>query len=466
MTRPGNGTPDILLLLCDTARADAFSPWRASAQTPIMQRLSQEGIWYERAIAPAPWTLPSTTSIFTGRLPTEHGITGEVIARRGRRLSSPAHAIRDLKDSWLPERLRERSYRTMAVSCNPWVSRWGGFDRGFDQFVDINPLKNRSTPRAVRRLQRLVDLGRGDKGGIESLRRVRAFLTDEPGPPRFAFVNLMEMHAPYVPPKRFHPAPLSILDPLRSMRTFSYQLRQRRLNDGANRPFEPIVRSLYFGAGRYEDWLVGQFLGPLRSSVRPIVVVVVGDHGESLGEKGVFGHHSSLHESVLHVPLLLWSQGVDIGKGHRGEPVSLLGLSSWLLSQADGKGGELPSETFVLSEYESTMHHRGFGVSLGSTSKGLSGPQALTQEAGLSIRKEGLKYVATESGEEAIYDLEVDPAEEQDVLGDRQGLVPEFRTEADAWRRRRGAQVVSSDGLSEMAEEEIVEQLRALGYIE
>jgi len=63
--------PDLVLLLCDTARADAFRPWGGRVETPHIQRICGEGIAYSRATAPAPWTVPSIASIFSGRLPTQ-----------------------------------------------------------------------------------------------------------------------------------------------------------------------------------------------------------------------------------------------------------------------------------------------------------------------------------------------------------------------------------------------------------
>src|SRR5206468_12282692 len=90
---------------------------------------------------------------------------------------------------------------------------------------------------------------------------------------------------------------------------------------------------------------------------RPAVAVIVSDHGEHLGEHGLFGHHSSLHEILLHVPLLFWGRGVDVGSGSVEEPVSLTGLADRIVSIADGSYEPLAPDGPVVSEYESTLKH-------------------------------------------------------------------------------------------------------------
>src|SRR3989442_10151917 len=131
-----------------------------------METLCRQGTWYTRAVAAAPWTLPSTASILSGALPTEHGISGNCLAWKDGAPSSPKEAVKAYAGAWLPELLRERGYRTFGTSCNRWVSTWGGFERGFDAWHDapawtrVAGVKAGSTGRRARR-----GLGDPDRGG-------------------------------------------------------------------------------------------------------------------------------------------------------------------------------------------------------------------------------------------------------------------------------------------------------------
>jgi arylsulfatase A-like enzyme len=463
--------PDLLILLCDTARADAFSPWGGRQATPTLDGLSRQGLTFARASSQAPWTLPSTASMFTGRLPTEHGISGDCFEWKEGRPTSPAEAVRAYGGCWLPEALRDRGYRTWGASCNTWISSWGGFDRGFETFLDLRDRtrlpKGRlgSQFRRARRMWGKVD--RGGKGAVESF---RSRLAEADGGPLFGFVNLMETHAPYDPPRPYYPF------------AFWKRAGTRRLSGGTTKArrflsyntrvkvppadYTKTVRNLYYSAARYEDWLLGRFVKTVRGRGRPTVVVVVSDHGENLGEHGLFNHNSSLGQTLLHVPLLVWGQGVDLPTGRVEDPASLLWLADWLMALAEGRVSEPAAEGEVVSEYESTIIHNGIPADIqGMLDSGDSSRvPALVYNPGMAVRKGNLKYVAVEDGPEALYDLETDPGEDRDLLLDLPEAAAELRSRKTEWEARRAVQPRYRAG--DTAEGEIAEHLRTLGYID
>src|SRR6266571_2503521 len=181
--------PDIVLLLCDTARTDAFSPWGGPEPTPTTERLVREGTAYRRATSAAPWTLPSVTSILSGLLPSEHGISNDCVEWVDGRPASPGRSVKSMAGPWLPEELGRRGYETWAASCNSWISMWGGFDRGFDRFLDLqDPIR---LPRGrfgklVRRGGRLA--GKVDHGGRRATTEFERRLAAQGSAPLFAFV--------------------------------------------------------------------------------------------------------------------------------------------------------------------------------------------------------------------------------------------------------------------------------------
>ena len=478
---------DILVVICDTARSDAFSPWGSRARTPATEALSGSGLTFGAALAPAPWTLPSVASILTGELPTEHWISadslaassgpGEELATHGDvrpspdELTSLALAVAARAGSWLPEALRSRGYRTWAASCNPWISTWNGFDRGFDRFEDVrvsSALPRSKVGLAARRVRQAAGLV--DHGGRDALERFFGFLRQVGDAPWFALLELMELHDPYDPPLRFPPLlghTASARDRLRAPGWLRRQLRQRSFRGRPDPLYLRTIRELYYAAAEYEDHLVGRLIGAVRERGRPTVVVLVSDHGEHLGEGGLFEHHSSLAEPLLRVPLVVWESAGGYPTGRVEEPFPIQALGPWLAEVADGHTEPPSPPEAVVSEYESTVRRPG-GIRLRPDLRRLlASGRALPPLAlhpGIAVRKGNRKFVAVEGEADAVFDLGTDPGEEHDVVRWRPDASAEFAPYRRAWERRRAAPSIPAPGPK--ADAEIEAHLRSLGYLE
>ena len=127
--------PNVLLIVFDTARADAFEPYGAGEGAgPTVGQLARRGVVFPSAIAPSNWTMPSHASMFTGALPRSIGLA----AAPGGKAPNCRPLLMAQKDRLLAEVLRRSGYATGAVSCNAWISHHTGFDTGFDRFEDIH----------------------------------------------------------------------------------------------------------------------------------------------------------------------------------------------------------------------------------------------------------------------------------------------------------------------------------------
>ena len=312
--------------------------------------------------------------------------------------------------------------------------------------------------------------GRVDRGGRQAVQAFARRLNQAGRDPLFGFVNLMETHAPYDPPRPYYP--FSFWKRAKTRRLSGGTAKARRFLSYNARVAEPppdyvrTIRDLYYHSARYEDWLLGRFLGIVRARDRPTIVVVVADHGENLGENGLFNHNSSLGETLLHVPLVLWGYRLELPSGKVEEPVTLLWLADWLRVAAEGVVGSPPRGGDVVSEYESTVRHNGIPADIRGILEGgdPSRVPPLVFRPGMAVRKGSLKYAAVEDGREAAYDLERDPEERHDLLPERPEIAQEFAAAKDEWRRRRSAQPRYAAG--DTAEGEIAEHLRMLGYID
>jgi hypothetical protein len=117
--------PNVLLIVLDTARADALSAYNPEMKTtPNIERFAREGRTYLRAISPAPWTLPAHASMFTGLYPSQHGAVWE---------------NRYLDDGFLTlaECLSNLGYRTAGFVENPFVSADSGLAQGFRDYHEM-----------------------------------------------------------------------------------------------------------------------------------------------------------------------------------------------------------------------------------------------------------------------------------------------------------------------------------------
>src|SRR5688572_8452411 len=187
--------PNVLLIVLDTARADAFEPYGAAAgASPAVADLARAGRALPDVRSTACWTVPSHASMFTGLLPRAAGLDrapGGMPA--GCRPVMEGHAARVL-----PEVLRRAGYRTRGVSTNLWITEGSGFGTGFEEFRAVEATRQtemvgtRLRGRAAWALDALR--ARSDDGAAEAGAILRGWLRQADSRPQFWFVNLIEAH--------------------------------------------------------------------------------------------------------------------------------------------------------------------------------------------------------------------------------------------------------------------------------
>jgi arylsulfatase A-like enzyme len=369
--------PNVLLVVLDTARADHFGPWGGRARTPAFDAFAAKGTVIPDARAAAPWTVPSHASMFSGLPPFMHGVTGGAARGSEGGLASLAPVIATHRDRWLPEVMRRSGYRTFAISANVWVTRQMGFDLGFDAFHPIGvanvaprggpPTRPQGAkgliPAAARErlkgpARHLADARTGRDFGLrvaQSYLRREAW-RGEDDVPFFGFVNIMECHAPYVPPGAFNTlkgaarlrAPGYARRFLLDAHATAYNLGAAEVPENALAAF----RSLYAAEVAYADTFVGGMVRHLAAEglTGNTLVMVTSDHGENLGEDHLLGHQLSLDTRLLHVPLAI------SGPGAPTEPEaaawSTAGIPRLIADAAGVDGPWEPPGAIAVSQYE------------------------------------------------------------------------------------------------------------------
>lgn len=301
------GRPNILLLVLDTVRSWSMGLYGYGRRTtPLLRQWAQQGVVFDRALAPAPWTTLSHAVMFTGRHPTE--------------LSVEWNRPYDGAFPTLAEVLQKAGYATGGFAGNYLnVGRATGLGRGFHHFVDY-PLRPLAFLRNTTLLGRILAIDR--VGAILGRRRMIPALPGQQvtadflkwsagrkGTPWFAFLNYYEAHGPYLPPVPYDTMYLGKQDAA----VTQYWDRIQRLYGPSQLPLAELAVSLdaYDGAINYLDVQVDSLLRSLaqRGDLANTIVVVTSDHGELFGEHGVIAHGNNLYLPVLHVPLLIIAPG-------------------------------------------------------------------------------------------------------------------------------------------------------------
>lgn len=265
-----------VLLVIDTLRADdAYDPQVA----PNLNALAQQSVVFDRAFSSASYTLASTATLFTGLRPPAHANLGEQS-----NVLQPAHRT-------LAEALSAAGVATAAFSCNPHISRPGGFDQGFGDFgfYGRDTFGDHRVPAAV------VD-------------DVLLWWREHESESRFAYVHVLPPHAPYQAPLAFRQARgIGNVDLERGL-----QARLEELNSaGPIAPSDPRVaelRDLYRASVLYiDDWANGLRRRLLiEGSEEGLGWIVTSDHGEGFMEHGRLSHGFTPYAEQVRVPLI-WS---------------------------------------------------------------------------------------------------------------------------------------------------------------
>jgi choline-sulfatase len=344
--------PDVFLITIDTLRADHVHCYGYDGvQTPALDALARDGVRFSEAFTPSPITNTSHTTILTGLLPSSHGVTDFAIPL------SPE------TPTWA-ELLKGSGYRTAAFIGAVILDAKTlapGLDRGFD-FYDYFPEHPQTKER----------WGRVERRGMEVVEHAERWLTTNRAGPHFVWVHLYDPHDPYEPP-----APFSL----------TYKDR------------------LYDGEIAYADSALGRFVVYLKKQgwYENAFIVVVGDHGEGLGEHHENTHGIFLYDSTTHVPLILKlpgqaSAGKEVKAQVRTTDILPTVLDAVGLPSASRSDGESLKPYYAATEAQDR-------TAFGETDYPLRFGWAPLR----SVRDGGFKFI--EAPRPEFYDLRADPGE-------------------------------------------------------
>lgn len=250
---------NILVITLDTLRYDHLSVYSSQyVKTPVIDRLASQAVVFDRAFSHNPVTLPAHVNIFTGTTPNYHGISDNTGFRLDERFLT------------LAEYLKGCGFHTGAfIGAFPLDSRFGlqqGFDHYDDQYGTHNPL----------------ELFFVERPAAQVIAPAVQWIAQQKSQ-WFAWVHLFDAHQPYMPPPPYD------------------RLYSNDLYAGEIAYLDAALKTLF-------DFLTTNHL------LDNTIIVITGDHGEALGEKGEDTHSYFAYNNTLHIPLIIY---VPAGRAQR-----------------------------------------------------------------------------------------------------------------------------------------------------
>jgi choline-sulfatase len=352
--------PSVILISIDTLRADHLSAYGyRKIRTPNIDSFSQHGTIFAQVNAQIPLTLPSHTSLFTSTYPLENGVeeNAEVV---------PSSAVT------LASILKLHGYATAAFIGSNMLDRRFGLDKGFDDYDSpFGAQAGRAANPYSTRVRR---------DGAIVLRAAKQWLAAHQGRPVFVFIHLFDLHTPYRLAKdRLAPA------------------------KGSN---EPEIAG-YDAELAYVDQLLGRFQQSLAQDGwwKKSVVVLLADHGESLGDHGEFSHGYFIYQSTLHVPLIVhWPDTAPQYPEQVAQPAGLIDVAPTIL---DALRFPVPPSFDGVSLLNPTNDARGVYA------ESVYARDSFHWAALRSLRMGRWKYIQAPHAE--LFDLEKDPREQSNL---------------------------------------------------
>ncbi|MGH9464750.1 MAG: sulfatase [Thermoanaerobaculia bacterium] len=407
---------DVILVSLDTLRADHLGCYGYERPTsPFLDGVAARGFRFAAAVSQSPWTRPSHRALFSGQYPLS----------RGSEVAEP-----------LALSLWRAGYRTGAITGGGQVSYRFGFHHGFETY-------------------RVSDW-------VRSPEVVTDWLDEAPGRKAFLFLHTFEIHDPYDDPTFVEGLPPGRIRPGFGQRNW---WGLRRVTDEE----QAYVEALYDGDIRFVDQALRRLFTALeqRGILERAIVVVTSDHGEQFWEHDSWRHGSTLYDHQLLVPLIvhLPPQRLRALGGPRvveeqvelidvyptvldlldlAAPAGLQGRS--LLPLLEGRGPA--EERFAFAEH-TNVPRESKGLRTRRWKLILSYPRGREDRAAYEVE---------------LYDLLQDPAEQQNLAGERPDLVARLRTRLETLRRSGEAVPFEAEVPADI-DPALRQELEALGYV-
>ena len=347
-----NDQLNILLVVWDTARLEYIK-----SHAPTLTSLGRSGIWFENAIAPANWTNPSHSSMFSGMYPHEHGVTKSGYMRTRSDVFSEIET-----DGYVSHSVSANNHFTDKTGFtdsidnhyytrNPLIFN-GGMDtfdyaytkdsyleamtglihksiqkpKTFKNLMNIFPLiASQISEKYITQLQsishpafnQMLNNNKQTERDVKYLKKIISSTESDKGL-NFIFNNSSHLHFPYVPGEKYQQKHLGGSIKKKELKRLNYNVAQNREfsklveNNEVNENDIETIRNLYAASVQEVDEYLNEVVSHLKDvgMIEDTLIIITGDHGEDLGESDYagnrrFGHGNSISDRVCRVPLVI-----------------------------------------------------------------------------------------------------------------------------------------------------------------
>lgn len=292
---------NIVFISMDTMRASRLGCYGYKKPTsPYMDQIAEQGVLFERAYAADIPTEVAHTGIFTGKVGLRTGVVSH---------GSPLTQL-PKKESWLPSLLQNQGFTTAAVDNLYQLKEW--FARGYRYYINSVQKTRSIDGKSVNEL---------------AFKWIREHKEDD----FFLFLHYWDPHTPYQPPASYVPA---FYDQSRD----PYDPANRSMHAAYNHAAYPFfkhhhydllgpvtdaayVNALYDAEVRYLDDRLRELDELLMAEgvYDDTLLILFGDHGESLTEHDIYWDHCGLYETSVQVPMIMrWPGRIPEGRRVKG----------------------------------------------------------------------------------------------------------------------------------------------------
>lgn len=395
---------NILLITIDTLRADRLHCYGfQDINTPNIDGLAENGVLFADATAHVPLTLPSHTAIMTGNFPSYHGVHD----------NGGFHVAKS--QITMAELFKQNGFATGAVVGAFVLDSTWGLNQGFESYFDHFDVSK----------EERVNLGSIQRNAEDVYKHATNWLDHHKNQRFFLWTHFYDPHTPYEPPEEF-----AKLYP--------------------NRPYVAEIA--------HTDFVVGKLLAYLdKNQLREkTVILLTGDHGESLGEHDESTHAFFVYDATLHVPMILSVPQTDLARKRIVQQVRSIDVMPTLLQLA---GITVPESV----QGRSLLH---LTLDAATIERRPSYAECYYPQYHfgwsrlLSLRDGRYKYIDTSKPE--LYDLTADPHEIHNVYGQHQDIASEMKSELARIAANQSRDALMAPG---EVDDDTHEKLAALGYV-
>lgn len=390
----------IVLISMDTTRADYLSCYGyPEVTTPNIDAVAQHATRFETVVSPVPITLPAHSSMLTGMIPPAHGVHHNF-----------NYQLADSHET-IAETLKREDFKTAGIISTYVLHSQFGISQGFDLYDDSFTESHRSEHGV-------------ERGGLETTQLALNWLDANKDEKSFLFLHYYDPHYTYESPEPF----------------------------ASNFPDSP-----YAGEIAFTDHCIGKVIQKLKDLdlYDSTLLIIMGDHGEMLGEHGERTHTYFIYESAIKVPLIIKRPGQK--KAFTiAEPVGLVDIVPTICSQLDIA---LPSRvqgvdlsTFLQGEVQDNYERHLYSESVAPTRFGASSLMAISHGQ--------WKYIQAPRAE--LYDVVADPGENNNLLKQERQRA---RIYEDKLRETLELSVGKDPDSQMVLDAESIKRLESLGYV-